>query len=105
MRILQDQHQIPGFIIDEGGIHAAPSKVAAISKFPGPQTVTELQRFIGMVNQMGRFAPNLTSLTSPLRELLRKDVMWTWETALQNALESIKKELYTTPTLAWYDAT
>ena len=56
-----------GFIIDEGGIHADPSKVAAISKFPAPQNVTELQRFLGMVNQMGRFAPNLTSLTSPLR--------------------------------------
>ena len=94
-----------GFIIDEGGIHADPSKVAVISKFPAPQNVTELQRFLGMVNQMGRFAPNLTSLTSPLRELLRKDVMWTWDIVQQNATECIKKELCTTPTLAWYDAT
>ncbi len=58
-----------GFITDEGGIYADPSKVAAISKFPAPHNVTELQRFLGMVNQMGRFAPNLTSLPSPLREL------------------------------------
>ena len=93
-----------GFIIDEGGIHADPSKVAAISKFPAPQNVTELQRFLGMENQMGRFVPNLTSLTSPLRELL-KDVMWTWVTAQQNAMKTIKKGLCTTPMLAWYDAT
>ena len=66
-----------GFIIDEGEIHADPSKVTAISNFPAPQNITELQRFLGMVNQMGGFAPNLTPLTSPLRELLRKDVMWT----------------------------
>ena len=33
-----------GFIIiDEGGIHADPSKVAAISKFQAPQNVMELQ--------------------------------------------------------------
>ena len=32
-----------GFIIDEGGIPADPSKVATISKFPAPQNVTELQ--------------------------------------------------------------
>ena len=89
-----------GFIIDKGRIHADPSKVAAISKFPAPHNVTELQRFLDMVNQMGRFAPNLTSLTSPLRELLRKDVTWTWDTAQQNAMEIIKKELCTTPTLA-----
>ena len=56
-----------GFIIDEKGICADPSKVAAISKFPAPQNVTELQRFLGMVNQMGRSIPNLASLTSPLR--------------------------------------
>ena len=31
--------------------------------------------------------------------------MWTWDTAQQNGMESIKKELCTTPTLAWYDAT
>ena len=31
--------------------------------------------------------------------------MWTWDTAQQNSTESIKKELCTTPTLAWYDAT
>ena len=31
--------------------------------------------------------------------------MWTWETAEQNALESIKKEPCITLTLAWYDAT
>ena len=31
-----------GFIIDEGGIYADPSKVAAISNFPAPQNVTEL---------------------------------------------------------------
>ena len=86
-------------------MHADPSKVAAISKFPSLQNATELQRFIGMMNQMGEFAPSLTSLTSPLRELLREDVMWTWDTAQQNAMESIKKELCTTPTLAWYDAT
>ena len=34
-----------------------------------------------------------------------EDVMWTWDAAQQNAMESIKKELCTTPTLAWYDAT
>ena len=94
-----------GFIIDGEGIHADRSKVAAISKFVAPHNVTEL-RFLGMVNQMGRFAPNLTSLTSRQpRELIRKDVMWTWDTAQQNGMESIKKELCTTPTLAWYDAT
>ena len=31
--------------------------------------------------------------------------MRTWDTAQQNAMESIKKELYTTPMLPWYDAT
>ena len=59
-----------GFIIDDGGIHANPSKVAAISKFPVPQNVTELQRFLGMVNQMGRFAPQLDFLDQSTQRVI-----------------------------------
>ena len=41
-----------------------------------PDSVTELQRFMGMTNQLGKFIPNLAELTQPLRELLSKSSMW-----------------------------
>jgi len=46
-----------GTIIDEQGIHAVPANTKAISAFPPPQNVKDLQRFMGMVNHLGKFIP------------------------------------------------
>ena len=48
-----------GHIIDGQGIHADPQKVDAILNFPAPANVPELQRFLGMVNQLAKFTPEL----------------------------------------------
>ena len=36
-----------------------------------PTTVSEVRRFLGMVNQLGNFVPNLADLTKPLRVTLQ----------------------------------
>jgi len=43
-----------------------------------PTTISELRHFVGMVNQLGKFTPNLAQLTQPLRELLGKNTTWVW---------------------------
>ena len=63
-----------GHLIDEKGIQADPDKTAAIQEMSPPSNVPELRRFMGMVNQMGKFTPNLADLTQPLRELLHTDL-------------------------------
>ena len=62
-----------GHVIDEKGIRADPSKVEGIVNFPEPPNVTELQRFLGMINQLSKFIPELASLSEPLRQLLKKN--------------------------------
>ena len=52
-------------IIDASGIHADNSKTAAIAHFPAPTNVAELQRFLGMVNQMGKCIPRLAEVNKP----------------------------------------
>ena len=61
-----------GHVINKDGISPDPEKTAAVSKMERPQTVSELRRFLGMANQLGKFTPNLAELSSsqPLRELL-----------------------------------
>ena len=70
-----------GHIIDEQGIRPDPAKTEAIRNFPVPQKVNDLQRFMGMVNQMAKFIPNLANLNEPLRQLLKKENMWKWDKA------------------------
>ena len=43
---------------------------------PFPRSVNELQRFLGMVNYLGKFIPNFVEHTTPLRNLLKKDVVF-----------------------------
>ena len=61
-----------GHKIDQSGISADPEKTKAIHNMRAPTTIPELRRFIGMVNQLGKFTPNLANLTQPLRTLLSK---------------------------------
>ena len=66
-----------GHIIDETASEQT-EKTAAIQNIESPQTIPELRRFLGMVNQLGKFSPNLAQITQPLRELLKKARIWQW---------------------------
>jgi len=35
-----------------------------------PNKISDLRRFLGMANQLGKFAPRLAEISQPLRELL-----------------------------------
>ena len=48
-----------GHTIDGKGISPDPQKTAAISKMASPKSTTELRRFMGMVNQLGKFSPGI----------------------------------------------
>jgi len=62
-------------------------------RFPTPTTVRELQRFMGMVNQLGKFVSGLDDIRATLRQLLRKDGAWYWDEAQQTAFRRIKEKL------------
>ena len=54
-----------GHITSSEGIRVDPSKTDAITKTSVPQSLTEFQRFLGMVNYLGKFIPNLAEVTAP----------------------------------------
>ena len=98
----KDSIKFLGHIIDGNGIHIDPEKVTAINNFPQPNNVTELQRLMGMLNQLAKFTPNLASITEPLRALLKKTTQWTWGHHQEEAFQQIKLLLISPPVLAHY---
>ena len=70
---------------------------------PPPQNIHELRRFMGMVNQLGKFAPNLSEVTEPLRSLLSKKNIWHWSSAQNRAFQEVKGLLTKAPVLALYN--
>ena len=92
-----------GHVIDSKGISPDPSKTAAITNMDPPKSVTELRRFLGMINQLGKFTPNIAELSHPLRELLSVKRAWLWGPSQAEAFSKLKQELTSPQTLALYD--
>ena len=101
----QKQVKFLGQMVDKSGVHPDPAKVKVIQEVPIPKNVGDVRRFLGMVNQLGKFSPNLAEKTKPLRELLRKDNAWLWGPPQREAFEEVKKALTTAPVLALFDPT
>ena len=57
-----------GHIINGNGLSPDPSKTEAIKKMKAPITVTELRRFMGMINQLNKFSPHLAQTTKRVIE-------------------------------------
>ena len=89
-----------GHIIDVDGISPDPSKTESIKKMKAPTTVTELRRFMGMINQLNKFSPHIAHLSQPLRELLKADTTWLWTPIMRIKL---KEEISSSRVLAHYD--
>ena len=92
-----------GHVIDERGVSPDPNNTSAISAMPKPTTRTELRRLMGMVNQLGKFTPNIAEISQPLRELLSSKRVWLWGPPQDEALARLKTELTRPAVLTLYD--
>ena len=92
-----------GDIISSEGLHPDPKKVIAISNMTTPSCKHDVQRFLGMINYLARFVPNLPNYTDPLRELLHKKQEWAWNEKHNTAFQNLKKLISQAPVLKFCD--
>lgn len=92
-----------GHIISKDGIQPDSIKVQGIQDFPTPKNKEELQRFLGMVTYQSKFTNHLSDLTHSLRQLLRKNTAFIWDSNMQRDFEIIKKALVEAPCLSFFD--
>lgn len=59
-----------GFRVSSQGLAPLPDRVEAINKFPKPETITQLKRFLGMYNFYRRFIPRAAHILAPLVKFL-----------------------------------
>jgi hypothetical protein len=60
-----------GHIVDQDGVRPLQGHVQAISDFPPPQDVKQLQQFLGMVSFYRRFLPGIARTLQPLTDALK----------------------------------
>jgi len=68
-QILLSRLEILGYILTEKGLEADPTKIKQIQEYPTPTTRKQLQRFMGIVNYLRRYCPDLASYSTGLAEL------------------------------------
>uniref|UniRef100_A0A1A8B6K3 Integrase catalytic domain-containing protein n=1 Tax=Nothobranchius furzeri TaxID=105023 RepID=A0A1A8B6K3_NOTFU len=77
-----------------------PVKTEAVKRMKVPTTVSELRSFLGMVNQLGKFIPQLAERDKPLRDLLSIKNCWMWVAKQVRAFQDLKDALTAPPVLA-----
>ena len=82
------------------GIKPDPKKVEAVSTWPKPNNVTEVQQFLGLTDFFRKFILGYAELVSPLTELTKKTKTWSWYSECEQAFLKLKEALPAAPVLA-----
>ena len=83
-----------GHLITAEELKIDPEKTKAIRNMPVPVDKAGEQRLIGMVNYVQKFVPRLAEMSTPLRELTKKDNEFIWEEHIHGkALDQVRKVL------------
>lgn len=88
-------------MISTEGLKTNPRVVEAVKDFPTPQNVHEVRRFLGLASYYRRFVDRFAKIASPLHQLTKKDIKWSWSSECENAFQQLKTVLTTAPTLAY----
>ena len=94
-----------GHIISEEGIKIDPTRIDGILQISHPRSLKELQSFIGKINFLRRFIPNLAELLKNITNMLKKDVSVKWNLLAKQSFKLVKQALTQTPTLISLDFT
>ena len=92
-----------GHIFIDKGVKADPSKIEAITNMPSPESPADLRRFLGMVQYLAKFVPNLASNSSALRQLLVKDANREWTEEYTKQFADLQFLVTNSPVLKYFD--
>ena len=75
---MTEKVEVLGYIITPAGLSADPVKIGKVMEFHIPHNRKMLQAFVGIVNYLGKFCPNLATVAAPLTDLQGSTAIWRW---------------------------
>ena len=94
-----------GYIVSKHGTTIDPERVQAILELPLPSHKKGLQSFLGRINFVRRFIPDIANLLKPLTTMLKKNTIFSWTKEGKRCFEAIKEALFAAPALVNLDFT
>ena len=89
-----------GVVMGEGRVEMEKDKVGGVLRWPTPQCVKDVRKFLGLANYYRRFVKDFAKVVLPMNRLTRKDKRWKWGDEQQKAFEQLKAAFTTRPVLA-----
>ena len=88
-----------GHITDDRGIHADTDKMSRIREWRTPRHKHDVQRFLGLVQYLAHFMPDVTAYTGSLAAIQRNGHPFHWRPIHQVCMDNIKRLACKTPIL------
>ncbi|KAA0040547.1 pol protein [Cucumis melo var. makuwa] len=88
-----------GHVVSSEGVSVDPAKIEAVTNWPRPSTVSEIQSFLGLAGYYRRFVEDFSRIASPLTQLTRKGTPFVWSPACESSFQELKQKLVTAPVL------
>jgi hypothetical protein len=92
-----------GHIISSRGIKIDPERVEAIQDITIPMNKKSIRSFIGRINFLRRFVPNLFETIRPIPNMLKNDDVIKWSQEEKSAFHRIKQDFIEAPILVSHD--
>ena len=92
-----------GYVVSEDGVSPDRQKVESILNFSKPENVSDCRSFLGLVNFVGQFIPDLATTAEPIRRVTHKDQKFVWGPEQQQAFDKVKACMANAETLAHFD--
>ena len=103
LQFTQSSVKFFGHIFSKNKVDVDPERISAINSIPNPKNLEDVQKFLGIVNYIRDFIPNLPSLTVNIRNLLKKDSEFLWLDNHQAEFDSIKEVIKNVTSCTTFD--
>jgi len=88
-----------GYIISPNQVQIDPIKLKGISDWSAPSTVKETRKFLEFCNFYRKFIKDYAKITSPINQLVKKNMKFIWTEKAQKVFNKLKKKFEEKPIL------
>ena len=92
-----------GQIFSANGTKPDPQRVSDLQNAPIPTNVHDVRSLLGMANYSSKYIANFATVTSPLRDLTKKNTKFEWTQDHQKAFDDLTAALSSAKCMAYFD--
>ena len=106
LQLCTESVQYAGHKFTHTGLELDNERIRAITEMPEPQNIAQVHTLLGMVTYVCKFMKNLSSVTEPLRSLIKESnqlgIKWHFDPVHTETFRKLKNMMSSAPVLKFY---